>query len=68
MDKMAKDGFVEGVDDDLATLQYKYKSLEDEYDRRKTERNSTTDKMLKVQQEEVQKQAEKMLKISKRKS
>jgi|TARA_B110000908_G_scaffold14704_1_gene16847 hypothetical protein len=59
MDKMAKDGFVEGVDDDLATLQYKYKSLEDEYDRRKTERNSTTDKMLKVQQEEVQKQAEK---------
>jgi len=63
MDKMAKDGFVEGVDEDLATLQYKYKSLEDEYGKRKAERNSTTDKMIEAQQDEIRKSSEKNVEI-----
>jgi hypothetical protein len=63
MDKMAKDGFVEGVDDDLATLQYKYRSLEDEYTKRKAERSKTTDKMIEAQEEEYRKTAEKNVKI-----
>ena len=63
MDKMAKDGFVEGVDDDLATLQYKFRSLEDEYNKRKTERSKTTDKMIEAQQEEYRKTAEKNVEI-----
>jgi len=63
MDKMAKDGYVEGVDDDLATLQYKYRSLEDEYTKRKAERSKTTDKMIEAQEEEYRKTAEKNVKI-----
>mgnify|MGYP001565654904 FL=1 len=63
MDKMAKDGYVEGVDDDLATLQYKYRSLEDEYTKRKAERSKTTDKMIETQEEEYRKTAEKNVKI-----
>jgi len=63
MDKMAKDGYVEGVDDDLATLQYKYRSLEDEYAKRKAERSKTTDKMIEAQEEEYRKTAEKNVKI-----
>lgn len=63
MDKMAKDGFVEGVDDDLATLQYKYRSLEDEYTKRKAERSKTTEKMIETQEEEFRKTAEKNVKI-----
>jgi hypothetical protein len=45
MDLVAKGEYVEGVDDDLATLQYKYKSLEDEYITRKADRDSTVSKM-----------------------
>ena len=63
MDKMAKDGYVEGVDDDLATLQYKYRSLEDEYTKRKAERSKTTDTMIEAQEEEYRKTAEKNVKI-----
>ena len=63
MDKMAKDGYVEGVDDDLATLQYKYRSLEDEYNKRKAERSKVTDKMIEAQEEEYRKTAEKNVKI-----
>jgi len=45
MDKVAAGEYVEGVDDDLATLQYKYKALEDEYTKRKGDRESLISKM-----------------------
>ena len=47
MDKMAKDGYVEGV----------------EYAKRKAERSKTTDKMIEAQEEEYRKTAEKNVKI-----
>ena len=54
MDKMAKDGFVEGVDDDLSTLQYKFNDLKDEYFKRKADRDATTDQMLEAAQTQYQ--------------
>jgi len=63
MDKMAKDGFVEGVDDDLATLQYKYRSLEDEYNKRKEERSKITDQMIETQEEEFRETMKKNVEI-----
>ena len=45
MDKMAKDGFVEGVDEDLSTLQYNFSNLKDEYQKRKAGRDEMTSKM-----------------------
>ena len=63
MDKMAKEGFVEGVDDDLATLQYKYRSLEDEYNKRKEERSKITDQMIETQEEEFRETMKKNVEI-----
>ena len=63
MDKMAKDGFVEGVDDDLATLQYKYRSLEDEYNKRKEERSKITDQMIETQEEEFRETMKKNVEV-----
>jgi hypothetical protein len=54
MDQVAKGEYVEGVDDDLATLQYKYKSLEDEYNRRKGERTELISKMDENSKEQAQ--------------
>jgi len=63
MDKMAKEGFVEGVDDDLATLQYKYRSLEDEYNKRKEERSKITDQMIETQEEEFRETMKKNVEV-----
>lgn len=51
MDEMAKEGYVEGIDDDLATLQYKYRALEDEYSSRKADREAMTSKMSEASKE-----------------
>jgi len=61
MDKMAKDGYVEGVDDDLATLQYKYRSLEDEYAKRKEDRNKITEKMIETREQEYREAVKKQV-------
>ncbi|MBC8550310.1 MAG: hypothetical protein H8D23_11765 [Candidatus Brocadiales bacterium] len=55
MDKVAKGEYVEGVDDDLATLQYKYKSLEDEYNKRKKGREELITKMNDSNKEQAEK-------------
>jgi len=56
MDLVAKGEYVEGVDDDLATLQYKYKSLEDEYNKRKANREGLIAKMDENSKEQAQKE------------
>ena len=55
MDRVAAGEFIDGVEDDLATLQYKYKGLEDEYNKRKADRSVMSDKMTEKAQEEYQK-------------
>ena len=54
MDEMAKEGFVEGVDEDLSTLQYQFNNLKDEYQTRKAGRDATTDKMIEAAQAQYQ--------------
>lgn len=55
MDKVAAGEFVEGVDEDLATLKYQYDSLKDEYGKRKAERDGILNKMKEARKEQAQK-------------
>ena len=52
MDQVAKGEYVEGVDDDLATLKYKFDGLKDEYMTRKADRDTMTNDMNKAAEEQ----------------
>lgn len=54
MDKVAAGDYVEGVEDDLATLKYQYDGLQEEYDKRKASRDSLSGEMTEAYQKEVE--------------